>query len=100
MRTLSRLLAIRTPYAAKGAVLGASANRLHRRPHVLLRRQKIPTRRQELASGNPSAFINSVRLAREAIVAHRGPKDVAIAFHHGVSVAEFQGLFRKQGGVN
>ena len=43
--TLPRLLAVGTPDTAKGAMLWASANGLHRRPHVFLWWDKIPARR-------------------------------------------------------
>src|ERR1019366_4104441 len=93
-------LPIGPPNAAERAMLRASANGLHRGPHVLVAPQQIPSRRQELATFNPSALIDAAWLASEAIGHHLAPRNIAISLHHGVSITVFQGLFGKQRSVN
>ena len=81
---LPGLLPIGPPHAAKRAMLRTSANGLHRGPHILVARHQIPSRGQELAAFNPSALIDTVWLAGEAIGHDLAPRNIAISLHHGV----------------
>ena len=92
---LPRLLPVRPPHAAKRAVLGAAADRLHRRPHVLVRLHQIPATRKELAALDAPALVDRLRRARHAICHGFAPRYVAIALHHGMTVPLCQRLFRK-----
>jgi len=97
---LPGLLPIGPPNAAKRAMLRASANGLHRGPHILIRLHQVPSRGQKLAAFNPTALIDPAWLAREAIGHDLAPRNIAISLHHGVSITAYQGLFRKQRSVN
>src|SRR6202030_124877 len=55
---LARFLSVGTPDAAERTVLGTSANGLDGGPHVFLGVDKVPARGQELASFDPSAFVD------------------------------------------
>ena len=92
---LPGLLPIGPPHAAKRAMLRASANGLHRGPHILVGRHQVPSRGQELAAFNPAALIDRGWLAREAVGHDLAPGDIAISLHHGVGVTVFQSLFGK-----
>jgi hypothetical protein len=60
---LARLLSIGPPHATERAMLWASANGLHRGPHILVARHQVPSRGQEPAAFNPSALVDPFRLA-------------------------------------
>jgi len=100
MVPLPGLLPVRPPHAAERTVFGASTNGLHRSPHILFRIHQVPARGQEVAAGNLAAFIDSLRLAGQAIDYRLAPGNVAVSGHHRMSLTQVQSLFRKQGGVN
>jgi hypothetical protein len=79
MVSLPGLLAIDPPNAAKRAMLRASTNGLYRGPHVFIRRHQIASRNQELATLNPSVFLDFAQLAGEAIGHGLAPRNIAIA---------------------
>ena len=97
---LPGLLPIRSPYAAKGTVLGAAANSLHGGPHVLLGIHQIPARGQKLLASNSSAFVDPLRLPRQAIDDDFAPGDVPVSLHHRMAFPTFQSLFGEERGVN
>src|SRR5208283_3477788 len=97
---LPRLLPIGPPNAAKRAMLWASANGLHRGPHIFIARHQVPSRSRELAAFNPSALIDTARLASQAIGHDFAPRNVTITLHDGVSAPAFQSLFGIQSSVN
>src|SRR5581483_3223181 len=99
-RPLSWFLAVGTPHRAKGAVLRTSPHSLHRRPHVPVSRQEVPTRRFEFAGAYPSAFVNTFGRARTAIVERLSPSTVAIAFYHGMGSTLVKGFLRVQSGMD
>src|ERR1035437_583945 len=97
---LARLLSIGPPHAAKRAMLWASANGLHRGPHILVARHQIPPRGQELATFNPSDLIDTAWLAREANGHDLVPRHIAISLHNGVGATAFQSLLGIQRSVD
>ena len=70
---LPRLLAVGAPDRTERAVLGAAANRLHRRPHVTVRRQQVPARGFELLRRHAAAFVDFLRRVARAIAQRLRP---------------------------
>ena len=99
-RTLPRLLPIGTPDAAEGAVLGASANGLHRGPHIFVGPHQIPSRRKKLRALDPSALIDLLGRPGHAIRHRPAPGDIAISLDHRMRFAALQCFFGKERGVN
>ncbi len=99
-RTLPRLLAVGTPDAAEGAVLGASANGLHRGPHIFVGLHQIPSRRKKLRALDPAAFIDLFGRSGHTIRHRPAPGDIAISLNHRMRFAALQRFFRKERGVN
>ncbi len=98
--SLPGLLTVGPPNAAKGAVLGAAANGLHRGPHIFARVHQVPARGEEFAAFDAAAFVDFFGLAGETIGDNLAPGKIAVAFDDGVGFAAFESLFRKQRGVN
>src|SRR6185312_5829641 len=59
--SLAWTLAVGPPNRAERAMFRASADGLHRGPHVLRRIQQIPARHFELAGINAATFIHALR---------------------------------------
>src|SRR4051794_2275248 len=81
-------------------MLGASANGLHRGPHVFLRLDQVPASRQKLVSFDAAALVDSGKIAGHAVPHRLAPGDVAITLHYRMGLAALQYLLRKQGGMN
>src|ERR1700733_7094398 len=58
---LPRLFSVRAPDGTKRAVLGAAANRLHRSPHVTVRRKQVPARGLKIFGRDAAAFVDRLR---------------------------------------
>ena len=97
---LPRFLPIGAPDRAKRAVLGATTHRLHRSPHIFVRRQQVPARGNKLVRVDPASLVDLFWLALHASVQHLGPDDVAIALDHAVRMPTIQGFFGVKRGVN
>ena len=74
----------------------AAADRLHRRPHVLIGRQEIPTRGQKLLSRYPPAVVLARGTARKAIGDRQRPDEIAVPAYHGVRGAVLVRLIGKE----
>ena len=81
-------------------MLRAAAHSLHRRPHVAVTRQKIPTRWGKSFCLNPPGFIDVLHGAARAIVEYRLPHYVAIAADHSVGATQLVRFLGIQGRVN
>src|SRR5271165_6070672 len=99
-RSLARLLSVGAPHRAKRTVLGASANRLHRGPHVALAGNQVPSRGGKLVSIDAAALVDRLWRVAETVLQHSCPDDVAVALHHGMSASEFERFFGIESGVN
>ena len=97
---LPGLLSIGPPHRTERAVLWASANRLHRRPHIFIRLHQVPARRQKLLSLDLSAVIDSLGVSRLQVAKHLSPRYIPVALDHGMRRTLFERLLRKQGRVN
>ena len=99
-RPLSRRLSVRAPHRAERTVLGAPAHRLHRRPHVLPRRQQVPPRGLEHVARHAARLVDALGRPRDAVVDDRRPHEVAVTAHHRSRAAEFERLLGEQGRVD
>ena len=81
-------------------MLRATTNRLHRGPHIFVRRQQVPAGGNKLVRVDPAPLVDLFRLALHAGLQHLGPDDVAIALDHAVRVAALQRFFGVKRGVN
>ena len=97
---LPRSLAVGAPYRAERAMLGASAYRLDRCPHIAVFRQEIPAGRLELPAGDSSCFVNQTGSSCGALVDDGRPDDIAVPADNGVCAAERVGLGREERRVN
>jgi hypothetical protein len=91
-------LAVGLPHRAEGAMLGAAANRLDRRPHVLAGRNQRPAGRLEVAAFDFAAVVHRARRLLRAIGNHLRPHQIAVAFDDRVRAAErgsFLGVQRR-----
>ena len=93
---LPRLLSIGAPHGAEGAVLRATAHRLHRGPHVAILRQQIPAGLAEVVPRDPARLVHALLHAGDTVVDHRAERVVAVAADHGVGAAEIVRLVRKE----
>ena len=96
----ARRLAVGAPHRAERTVLRAAAHRLHRRPHVLARRQQAPSRRLERAAIDAAALVARAHAPRLAVAQHLTPDVIAIAPRHRVRAAELDRLVRIERRVN
>ena len=97
---LTGTLSIGAPYGTKRAVFGASAHSLHRRPHIAVSRQQIPSGWLEVPRFHSSAVIDPLRSAGHAVMNYFVPDDVAIALHHRVRAAVLKRLLRIERGMD
>ncbi len=81
-------------------MLGTPAHRLHRGPHVSIRRQEVPPRGQELVPFDPAALVEPLRSPVRAIGGDLAPDNVPVASDDSVSTAELVCLFRVESGVD
>ncbi len=98
-RSLARLLAVSPPHGAEGAVLRTPADRLHRRPHVAVRRHQVPARGQELVTLDSTSVIDGLQLPALPVCQHLSPDGVAVTLRHCVRAADLERLVRVQRGV-
>ena len=93
---LARLLAVGAPHRAERAVLRAAPHRLHRRPHVAILRQQVPSRLAEVIAGDAPRLVHALLHARDAIVDHRPERVIAVAPDDRVRPAEIVRFVRKE----
>src|SRR6185436_12417689 len=67
---LAWLLTVCAPHGAERAVLRAAADRLHRRPHVSIFRQQIPSGRVEGVAGHAPSVVGRLGRSLVTIVEH------------------------------
>lgn len=75
-------------------MLGASAHRLYRAPHVAALRQQIPPRRHEAIGVDSSPLVGSLEGPAHRVIKNDRPDGVAVAPNHRVRRAEFLRLPR------
>jgi Protein of unknown function (DUF3489) len=98
--TLPGTLSIRAPYGTERAVLGASAHRLDRRPHIAVGRQQIPPSLLEVLRFDLSAVVDALQSAGGAVAENTIPDDVAVARHDHMRAAVLKRLFRIERGMD
>ena len=81
-------------------MLGASPHGLNRTPHVLVRLQQIPAGRLKLFRIHPAAFVNLASHSASNIAQRLAPRQVAVPFDDGMSVAQFENFLRIEASVN
>src|SRR5260370_15427117 len=97
---LAWLLAVRAPDGAERTMLRTAADGLHRRPHIAIGRQQVPSRRLELVCLDLSAGINSLRGALTAVLQHSSPGDISIACHHSIGTPVLNGFLWLEAAVD
>src|SRR5262249_18497612 len=97
---LPRLLAVSAPDGAERTMLRASANRLHRRPHIAAARQQIPSSRYEPIASYSTALVYVLRAPRQAVGDHALPHKVGVALHDRMGTALRMGFFWKERRMN
>ena len=80
-------------------MFGTSADRLYRRPDIILSLDQIPSRFSELAGINSPAVVGPFRCAVDTILDCLAPSDIAVTLDHGMRTAPLVRLFREQCGV-
>ena len=75
-------------------MLGAAPHRLHRRPHVVLALQQVPTGGLEPARVDLPGVVDALRPAPGAVFDDRAPGEVAVALDHRVGAPAFVRLVR------
>src|SRR4030095_11509505 len=75
-------------------------NRLHRRPHVPVLWQQIPSRWIERVATNPASHIQRLRIATIAVVEDRRPDQVTVAGNDAMGGTVVAHLVGEQRGVN
>src|SRR5580692_1104877 len=98
--TLTRPLAIRAPDRAERTMLGATANRLYRGPHIAVAGNQIPAGGDEIAGFDLSSDVDGLGHALAAIGKRPPPRDVAVTLDHRVRAAEFERFVGIKSGVN
>ena len=81
-------------------MLGTAPHRLHRRPHITIPRNQVPTRRLEIAGLDLPARIYGFRSAIAAVRQHPRPSQITIALHDCVRATEFHRLLGKKSRVD
>src|SRR5215472_568292 len=81
-------------------MFGASADGLHRSPHVAIARNQVPARLNKIAGFDLTAAVERLRSPGATIPQHLCPDNVSIAFHDGMGAAKFPRFFGKKSGVN
>src|SRR5579863_10688529 len=81
-------------------MLGATANRLHRGPHIAVAGNQIPAGGDEIAGFDLPSDVDGLGSSLAAIDKRPPPRDVAVTLNHRVRSSQLKGLFGIQGGVN
>src|SRR5207245_1965048 len=97
---LPRLLAVGAPHRTERTVLWTAAHRLDRRPHVAALREQIPSGRREVGAADTAAFIQRLRMPRDAVADDLLPHQIAVAADHRMRLAVRAGFVGEQRRVN
>ena len=97
---LTRALPIGAPDRAEGAMLSASTDGLHGRPHVLVAGHEIPTGGKKFVRLDATTLVDLLRIAVDTVFKDACPNDVAVAFDYTGGASQFQGFFGIERGVN
>src|SRR5688500_13977676 len=93
-------LSVGAPYRAERAVFWTAAHRLHRRPHVAIGRQQVPSGGHEIVAADTAAVVVRLRRILLAVAKHIRPDEIAVAGDDGVRCAVLAHFVREECGVN
>jgi hypothetical protein len=81
-------------------MLGATAHRLHRGPHVAVARNQIPACGDEIAGFDLASDVDRLRNSLAAIGQNSCPRQVTVAFHHRMRPTQIKRLLGIERRVN